>query len=90
MAETKKGAAKPAAISGKYGRVTTERGTFHDGEPVFILRASDKGALAALSRYRNNVEESNAPREFLDSLDKLILDFTEWRVSNKDKVKNPD
>ena len=39
------------AIEGKYGKITTERGTIPDDEPVFLLRAQDKLASPTVRMY---------------------------------------
>ncbi|MGI0148696.1 MAG: hypothetical protein ACREDF_04095 [Thermoplasmata archaeon] len=41
----------PMAIEGKYGRVTTERKSIPENEPVFLLRAQDKLASPTVRIY---------------------------------------
>ena len=81
------------AVSSKYGAVTPERGSFHPGEPVFLLRAADNQAIRLISRYRNDlasIEGKDAPGpDEIQALDRLISHFSEWAVANPSLVKIP-
>jgi hypothetical protein len=70
------------ALSGKYGQLNIPK--IGVGEPVFILRAQDKLAVAALEMYRVLVGSHNAP--LADDLQKEIDKFNRWEGSKK----NPD
>jgi len=70
------------AVSGKYGNVSIPR--VGNDEPVFILRAQDKLALAAIEMYKILAETSNA--DVASQLDSQIEAFRQW----SGKRKNPD
>ncbi len=57
-----------------------------DDEPVFILRAQDRKALAALRHYRDDCEYP----EQKAAIDKRIDEFTEYQKAHPDRVKEPD
>ena len=67
------------AISGKYGKVNIPRiGT---DEPVFILRAQDKLAVATIEMYRLLANSHGI--KLADSLQKEIDAFNNWSGSKK-------
>ena len=70
------------AVSGKYGNVSIPR--VGNDEPVFILRAQDKLALAAIEMYKILAETSNA--DVASQLDSQIEAFRRW----SGKRKTPD
>lgn len=78
------------AFDRKYGYVTTERGEFHYLEPVFVLRASDSTAIAAIARYRDAAIALNLPAEFIAGLEVVISDFAEFAVANPKVADLPD
>ncbi len=67
------------AISGKYGRVNIPE--IGADEPVFILRAQDKLAVAAIGMYRLLANSHGA--KLVDSLQKEIDAFSNWSGKNK-------
>ncbi len=67
------------AVSTKYGQVDIPKiGT---DEPVFILRAQDKLAEAAIGMYRSLAASHGS--ELVDSLDREIEAFQEWQGVKK-------
>lgn len=81
--------------SSKYGAITTASGTFIDGEPVFILRASDATAIRAIAQYHGylaGIEDPTRQRspEYLSELEREISRFASWQAANGDSVKLPD
>jgi hypothetical protein len=70
------------AVSGKYGNVPIPN--VGNDEPVFILRAQDRLALAAIEMYKLLAETSDA--DVASHLDNQIEAFRQW----KGKRKNPD
>jgi len=62
------------AISGKYGNVSIPH--VGDNEPVFILRAQDKLALAAIEMYKILAETNDA--DVASRLDDQIETFRRW------------
>lgn len=57
-----------------------------DDEPVFIFRAQDRKALAALKHYRDDCEHP----EQKAAIDKRIEEFTAYQKAHPDRVKEPD
>jgi hypothetical protein len=67
------------AVSGKYGQVNIPKVGL--GEPIFILRAQDKLAVAALGMYRVLVESHGSP--LAAKIQKEIDRFERWEGSKK-------
>jgi hypothetical protein len=67
------------ALSGKYGKLTISK--VGDGEPVFILRAQDKLAEAAIEMYRVLAASHGSP--LAGKLQKEIDAFRQWKGSKK-------
>lgn len=89
-------APKPTgAVSSKYGAVTTERGTFHPGEPVFIIRAQDATAIRNVANYLHDLQSIEDPKkardpEMLKAIQDDISAFSKWAADNPNLVKLPD
>jgi len=67
------------AVSTKYGKVNIAR--IRDDEPVFILRAQDKLAEAAIGMYQ--LLAASHGSKLVDSLNKEIEAFRKWRGPKK-------
>ncbi len=67
------------AVSGKYGKVSIPK--IGDDEPIFILRAQDKLAVAAIEMYRALVSSHGSP--LTESLQKEIDAFRSWTGAKK-------
>lgn len=65
------------------------KGRFDKDEPLFVLRARDKRAIAAVRNYRDN-QNPRAPQNHLDGIEKAMSEFEAFRVKNVDKMKEPD
>jgi hypothetical protein len=68
---------------------------FNEGEPIFILRPTDKLIVPVLARYHNmarNIEDPELMpnQEWFDSLDDHIEAIRRWQNHNPDKVGIPD
>jgi len=59
-----------------------------NGEPVFVIRAKDRHAPAAILAY--GVIASDSGDEFCDALDDLVLEVERWQAAHPDLVKTPD
>ncbi|HNR51016.1 MAG: hypothetical protein BWZ01_01714 [Deltaproteobacteria bacterium ADurb.BinA179] len=70
------------AVSGKYGNVSIPN--VGNDEPVFILRAQDRLALAAIEMYKLLAETNEAG--IVSDLEKQIDAFRQW----KGRRKSPD
>jgi hypothetical protein len=62
------------AVSGKYGQVNIPK--VGVGEPIFILRAQDKLAVAALEMYQALVRSHSS--SLADTVKKEIERFERW------------
>ncbi len=67
------------AVSGKYGQVNIPKVGLN--EPIFILRAQDKLAVAALEMYRALVQSHGSP--LAAKIKKEIDRFERWEGSKK-------
>lgn len=67
------------AVSTKYGKVDISR--IGGDEPVFILRAQDKLAEAAIEMYR--ILAVSHGSKLADSLDREIQAFRKWKGPKK-------
>lgn len=72
----------------KYGKVTTERGSIPDDEPVFVIRARDSLAVRTLQEYYDLADDDDCSEEFCDAVDAATAVFVEWQKANY--VKQPD
>jgi hypothetical protein len=77
------------AIEGKYGEITTEHGSIGADEPVFLLRAQDKLAVAAIEAYVRLCSANSCPSPHLEALDVAIGRFVEWQFNHPQRVKLP-
>jgi len=66
-------------LSGKYGQLNIPK--IGVGEPVFILRAQDKLAVAAMEMYRALVRSHNS--SLANEIQKEIDKFNRWEGSKK-------
>lgn len=87
--------AAPAAPTGpldaKYGRVTTEKGSFHPNEPVFLVRASDPLGAYLVNAYYLAARLLGCAKPFLLDVGRVLSDFRNWAAGNADKMKSrPD
>ena len=67
------------AVSGKYGKLNIPR--IADDEPVFILRAQDKLAEAAIGMYQALAASHGA--QLASGLQKEIENFKKWNGNKK-------
>jgi len=59
-------------------------------EPVFIFRARDKFAAAALADYENKVDLLSEDDEHLDAVRARVAQFRKWAAANPGRMKEPD
>lgn len=74
-----------AGISEEYGKVTASDGAFIDGEPVFIVRGSDAGAVPGLVSYARVLQEKDRDAE-ADAAFDAAMTMSEWQRDNPEKV----
>lgn len=73
-------------IDGKYGRVTTERGTIGDDEPVIVFRAQDELLSMVLTHYYELCVRAGSPHHHLQRVATTLTEVLEWQAINKTKV----
>ena len=67
-----------------YNRATSK--VIPDDEPIFILRAKDHNAEAALAFYRTLCSN----KEHRGVIGKRISDFNDFKLANQKLMKEPD
>jgi hypothetical protein len=78
------------AIDGKYGRVTLEKGTIGDDEPVVVFRAQDKELLRVLKVYRDLCNAGGSPDRHLAAIDDASERIAAWQAVNPTKTPSSD
>lgn len=79
------------AQEAKYGEVHTSRGSFHDGEPLFLIRATDPLAPLAITDYARRCEEAGCSPEYVRALKDRAHEVAQWQADNLTLVKDkPD
>lgn len=58
-----------------------------DDEPVFVLRAKDRYAVAALAGYGRSLDPSSA---HWGAVNARFREFEDWQIANPGKVREPD
>lgn len=79
-----------SGIDGKYGEITAERKTFHPGEPVFLLRATDRLAGVAIRYYAHVCTSEGCDEEHVAAAYGHAERIEAWQAQNPDLVKRPD
>lgn len=80
-----------ASIEGKYGVITAEKKQFHPGEPVFLLRATDVLAPAAIWQYLLICQEAGCSTEHCEAILRHHDRIVQWQRDNPALVKKrPD
>lgn len=74
----------------KYGRVTTERGTIGDDEPVVVVRAQDRLMPYLLEYYRDLCIDAGSPQHHLDLIEGTCQAVIEWQKNNFTKIPNSE
>lgn len=77
------------AIDLKYGRVTTERGSIGDDEPVVVFRAQDALLPTVLHYYGDLCLASGASTEHLNDVLRADLAVHRWQRDHDTKVPDP-
>jgi hypothetical protein len=78
------------AISSKYGKVTLERGSIPEDEPVFVLRSQDKLAPRLLEYYEMMCKAQGATETQVEAVVRAGEGMRAWQVEHHDRVKLPD
>lgn len=72
-------------VSEQHGKVTASKTEFENGEPVFIVRGSDSGAVAGLITYARVLQERDRDAE-ADAAFDAAMHMSEWQRDNPEKV----
>lgn len=59
-------------------------------EPLFLLRAQDQAAPAAIHGYLDAAKFNGAAPAHQDSITRSAIEFVQWQAANPNKVKIPD
>lgn len=77
-------------ISNKYGRVTTERGSIGDDEPVVVFRAKDALLTGLLREYYKRCQRAGSPQKHLDLIASTSEIIKTWQEEHFTKVPTSD
>lgn len=78
------------AIEYKYGRVTLERGSIGEDEPVVVFRAQDILLPRVLEAYRQICERAGSPTAHLTRIDDTKRKIMDWQNERPTLTKVPD
>lgn len=78
------------AVDGKYGRVTLERGTIGEDEPVVVFRAQDAMLPRLLDIYMFLCEIAGSPSRHMEKIREARQTVKGWQAQNKTKVPTSD
>jgi hypothetical protein len=78
------------AIDNKYGRVTLEKGTIGEDEPVVVFRAQDKLLPKLLKVYRYFCELAGSPQRHLTAIDEAAWRVKYWQTDHPTKTPSSD
>jgi hypothetical protein len=73
-------------IEHKYGRVTTERGTIDEDEPVVLFRAQDKLLPSVLKEYLALCTKNGSPPKHLRGIEETWRRVVKWQADHHTKV----
>lgn len=75
----------------KYGHVITTLGKFHEGEPLFLLRATDPIVPQLIEEYARQAEQIGCSPDFVKSARDRAQAIRDWQTANPNLVKTkPD
>lgn len=74
----------------KYGRVTLERATIGEDEPVVVFRARDALLPELLSHYRELCEAAGSPAHHLALLERSQAAVQAWQARHPTQVPRSD
>lgn len=77
-------------VDGKYGRVSTERGTIAHDEPVVVFRAQDQTLPQLLRLYHTLCLSQGSPQRHLDRITKTISEVEAWQSHHYTKIPTSD
>lgn len=78
------------AIDRKYGRVTLERGTIGEDEPVVVFRAQDQMLIGLLDHYYVMCSEAGSPQRHLNAIQLARYQVAGWQDCHGNHTKVPE
>jgi hypothetical protein len=78
------------AIEYKYGRVTLERGSIGEDEPVVVFRAQDRMLGPLLTAYKKLCLDAGSPPEHLSRITETQRKIMDWQGDRPTLTKVPD
>lgn len=70
------------AVDNKYGRVTVERGTIGEDEPVVVFRAQDQLLPEVIRYYAKLCRENGSPARHIAGLYATLERVRDWQHDN--------
>lgn len=77
-------------LDNKYGKVTLEKGTVGEDEPVFIFRAQDKLLPDLLQAYYVLCSDVKSPARHLEKILEGKQQIEKWQEENFTKIPSSD
>lgn len=74
------------AIDGKYGKVTLEKGTVGEDEPVVVFRAQDALLPEVLNAYQRLAIKAGSPRRHVAAIEDDKERVEAWQKDNPTQV----
>lgn len=74
------------AIEYKYGKITLEKGTIGENEPVVVFRAKDALLPEVLDAYYIHCYKSGSPEEHLNRIKETQKKIKHWQYNNETKI----
>lgn len=78
------------AVDGKYGRVTLEKGSIGEDEPVVVFRAQDKLLPKLMDIYGFLCEIAGSPKVHLDLIKESANKIRAWQEEHHTQVPRSD
>lgn len=78
------------AIEYKYGKVTLERGSIGEDEPVVVFRAQDATLPDLLNDYEAICKEWGSPQAHIDRIRDTRQRIVLWQADGANRIKVPD
>lgn len=69
-------------IDSKYGKITTERGSIPESEPVLLFRSKDALLPQVITAYRALCVTAGSPPEHLERIDATLDTVLTWQAAN--------
>lgn len=78
------------AVDRKYGRVTLERGTVGEDEPVVVFRGQDELLLPLLAMYEILCDVAGASQQHMIGVAETKQQIFDWQLANRTKIPTSD